>query len=86
MADKVYIGKTLCSDAHIEAEVGGYAPLVTLQFRKDGCEFSVYLSPHAAAELGLMLISASRSAGGSALLETAEPAVAQTNGAREGGS
>lgn len=73
MINKVYSGKTICSDAYIEAEIGGYAPLVTLQFRKDGCKFSAYLSPHAAAELGLMLESASRSAGGSALLETVAP-------------
>lgn len=68
----VYTGKALDGETKITAETGGYAPLVTVSFEPSGFQFQTYLSPHGAAELGLMLIAASRAAGGSALLATEE--------------
>ncbi|MEU7656808.1 hypothetical protein AB0C41_32835 [Micromonospora taraxaci] len=64
----VYSGTTVLENIHVKAEVGGYAPLVTIRFERDGCEFNAFLDPHITAQLGQMLIAASCSAGGSALL------------------
>lgn len=58
----VYMGRTMQGDTHIKTEVGGYVPLVTLEFRKTGCNFAVYLNEREASELGAMLTAAAATA------------------------
>lgn len=57
-ARETYIGKALLGDVTIRAEVGGYAPLVTLTVTNDGSSFSLYTSEVGAEELAKMLAAA----------------------------
>ena len=60
MAERqVYIGKNLAGDVLIRGEIGGYAPLITIEVTGTSHTIIFSLSPLASAELSEMLKEAS---------------------------